>query len=76
MSVLEELRREGKTLVMAHHDLMSAFERTDRTLLLNGHLVAFGPTREVLTLDNLKKAYGGQIQGLARLLEALGAGTP
>lgn len=71
LQVLKELRTEGKTIIMAHHDLATALEYTDRALLLNTRLVKFGPTHEVLTLDNLKKAYGGQLQGLATVLEAI-----
>jgi manganese/zinc/iron transport system ATP- binding protein len=71
LQVLKELRAEGKSIVMAHHDLATALEYTDQALLMNTRLVKFGPTKDVLTLDNLKKAYGGQLQGLATVLEAI-----
>jgi manganese/zinc/iron transport system ATP- binding protein len=71
LQVLRELQAAGKTIVMAHHDLATAMEYTDYALLMNTRLVKFGLTREVLTLENLKKAYGGQLQGLATVLEAI-----
>jgi len=73
LQVLKELRSAGKSIVMAHHDLATALEYTDQALLMNTRLVKFGPTRDVLTLENLKKAYGGQLQGLATVLEAITA---
>jgi len=68
MAVIKELKSEGKVVLIAHHDLQSVAENTDLVLLLNTRLVAFGPTKEVLTFENLRKAYGGQVRGLASVL--------
>jgi manganese/zinc/iron transport system ATP- binding protein len=68
MKVIKELRTQGKTIVIAHHDLQSVSENTDHVLLLNTRLVTFGPTAETMTFENLRKAYGGQVRGLANVL--------
>jgi len=47
--VFRERRREGKSLVLASHDLDAVAELCDESLLLShGEQVAFGPTAEVL----------------------------
>ena len=42
--VFDELRAEGRTLLVASHDVESA-RSFDLVLCLNGHQVAFGPAR-------------------------------
>ncbi len=61
LDILEGLRREGVTVVVATHDLNLAAERFDRVMLLNRHIIAFGPPEEVLTTSNLLQAYGARI---------------
>jgi manganese/zinc/iron transport system ATP- binding protein len=67
-SVLHELRDQGKMVLVVHHDLRSVPEYFDQVILLNTRLVAYGPTREVFTQDNLRKTYGGRLS----ILEAAG----
>jgi ABC-type cobalamin/Fe3+-siderophores transport system ATPase subunit len=43
---------------MATHDLNQAAEHCDTLCVLNGHLVAYGPTAETLTEEVLQRAYG------------------
>jgi ABC-type Mn2+/Zn2+ transport system ATPase subunit len=43
--------------VASHHDLKSVEALFDHILLLNGELVACGPTAEAFTKDNLDRAY-------------------
>jgi ABC-type Mn2+/Zn2+ transport system ATPase subunit len=59
--VLENLRPDGVTVLVATHDLHLAEERFDKVLLLNVRMLAFGPGKEVLTTENLFTAYGGRI---------------
>ncbi len=68
MRVIKDLRSQGKTIIIAHHDLQSISENTDHVLLLNTRLVTFGPTQDVMTFENLRKAYGGQARSLANVL--------
>jgi len=62
-SLLDELAREGRGLLIATHDLEQA-SRWDRVLCLNRRAVAFGVPQDVLTLDTLEQTYGGAIVAL------------
>jgi manganese/zinc/iron transport system ATP- binding protein len=66
--VLKELRRQGKTVVVVHHDLRTVPEYFEHVVLLNVRLVASGPTAEVFTEENLRRTYGGRLA----ILEAAG----
>jgi ABC-type Mn2+/Zn2+ transport system ATPase subunit len=54
---MRRLRDAGKLIVASHHDLKSVEALFDHILLLNGELVACGPTAEAFTKDNLDRAY-------------------
>lgn len=73
VSVLRELRDQGKTLVVVHHDLPTAKQYFDSLLLLNMNVVAFGPTAEVFTAEKLQKTYGGRLTILSEVATVLGA---
>lgn len=57
-SVLHELRDEGRTVVIVHHDLATVPTLCDWTCLLNRTVMGFGPTKEVFTDEMVKQAYG------------------
>lgn len=67
-TLLQELRQQGKTVIVVHHDLRTVPQYFDRAALLNMRLVAAGPTAEVFTPENLRKTYGGRLS----LLETVG----
>ena len=75
VAVLRDLRDQGKTLMVVHHDLPTAKEYFDSLLLLNMNVVAFGPTSEVFTADKLQQTYGGRLTILSEVANALGADT-
>ena len=54
---MRRLCEAGKLIVASHHDLKSVEALFDHILLLNGELVACGPTAEAFTKDNLDRAY-------------------
>jgi ABC-type Mn2+/Zn2+ transport system ATPase subunit len=56
----DELRAEGRVLLVATHDVEQA-RRWDRVVCLNGEQVAFGPPHEVLTTDVLRRTYGPEL---------------
>ena len=64
-AVLEKVREDGVTVLLATHDLNLARDKFDRVMLLNTRLVAFGQPEKVLTSGHLKRAYGGQVHLLA-----------
>jgi manganese/zinc/iron transport system ATP- binding protein len=61
LDLLGTMRREGKTILVVHHDLQTARDYFDHIVLLNTRLVAAGPTEEVFTQENLQEAYGGKL---------------
>ena len=71
IDVLRELRSNGKTVIVVHHDLQTVPEYFDHVLLLNMRIVASGPVSEVFTADNLQKTYGGRLTLLAEAAEAV-----
>lgn len=64
-SVLHEMIREfsasGAIVLMATHDLDEVQHHADRILCLNRRMIAYGPTAETFTPDNLRSAFGGQV---------------
>lgn len=60
VNILKELRKQGKTVVVVHHDLQTLKEYFDWAFLINVRQIALGPVEEVMTDENLKLAYGGR----------------
>lgn len=56
--LLNQLRTEGVTLIVSTHDLQLAAARFERVLLLNHRVIAYGEPAQVLTTENLIRAYG------------------
>ena len=73
VTILEELKDQGKTLLVVHHDLPTAKTYFDSLLLLNMRVVAFGPTEEVFNYDLLQSTYGGRLTILSEVADAVGA---
>ncbi len=67
--LLKEMRDEGKTVVIVHHDLHTALDFFDWVVMLNTRLVASGPLAETLTEDNLRKTYGGKLTLLSQIAD-------
>jgi manganese/zinc/iron transport system ATP- binding protein len=61
VDLLRELRDQGKTVIVVHHDLQTVTTYFDWLLMLNVRTIAQGPVDEVYTADHLHAAYGGQI---------------
>jgi manganese/iron transport system ATP-binding protein len=57
-TILDSLRADGVTVMMATHNLDLAEERFDRIMLLNHRLVALAVPQECLTAVNIRLAYG------------------
>jgi manganese/iron transport system ATP-binding protein/manganese/zinc/iron transport system ATP- binding protein len=60
MGILDELRGEGRVLLVATHDIEQA-RRWDRVLCLRGEQIAYGPPATTLTTEVLEATYGGEI---------------
>ncbi|MGC4932611.1 heme ABC transporter ATP-binding protein [Gordonia sp. DT30] len=58
LQILCELRDSGSAILLVVHDLSLAAAYADRVALMtDGRLLAFGPTREVLTSELLSQTY-------------------
>ena len=62
LQILDTLRRQGVTVMVALHDLKLAAERFDRVMLLNGRLIGLGSPDETFTGEKLVSAYGGHLR--------------
>ncbi len=71
ISLLQELRDQGKLVMVVHHDLRTVPHYFDYVVLLNMRLVASGPTETVFTPENLRKTYGGRLSILEEAAEAI-----
>jgi len=63
-ALFEELRREGRVLLVATHDARQA-RAWQRVLCLNRTQIVYGAPSEVLTPDVLQATYGGELVVLA-----------
>ena len=68
---MKELREEGKTLLVVHHDLGKAQEYFDKLVLINQTLVAYGNADEVFTPEIIDRTYGGRLTILQRTEEII-----
>lgn len=64
--LLQELKGQGKTVIVVHHDLATVKEYFDSVMLLNIEVQAFGKTEDVFTRTNLQQTYGGRFAFLDR----------
>lgn len=61
VTLLQDLRAAGKTVVVVHHDLQTVPEYFDWVMLLNVRCIAAGPVDQVFTDDHLRQTYGGRV---------------
>lgn len=61
-SILDGLKKEKVTIMVALHDLKLAADRFDKALILNHRMVAFGPPDQVFREEILQSAYSGKLQ--------------
>lgn len=57
IDLLKVLKKQGKTVVVVHHDLQTVSEYFDWVTLLNKRVIASGPVLTTYTDENIKKAY-------------------
>ena len=58
ISLLRNLRNQGKTIIMVHHDLQTLKSYFDWALLINKRAIACGPIADVITPAILAQTYG------------------
>lgn len=58
ISLLKDLKNQGKTIFVVHHDLATVESYFDWVILLNMRLVAYGPVKDTFTPDKINIAFG------------------
>ncbi len=56
--IFNELKAEGKTLLVSSHEWGKSLNQYDRLLLLNQKLIAHGFPEDVMKIENIEQAYG------------------
>ncbi|HEY9619864.1 MAG TPA: metal ABC transporter ATP-binding protein [Crinalium sp.] len=59
--IFHELADAGKLVLVVSHDLGETISHFEDLILLNQTLIAHGPRQQVLTQENLYRAYGGKV---------------
>ena len=62
IKLLREMRDEGRVMLVSTHNLGSVPEFCDRTVLIKGTVLDYGPTEEIFTSKNLERAFGGVLR--------------
>ncbi|WP_460274070.1 manganese/iron ABC transporter ATP-binding protein [Celeribacter sp. ULVN23_4] len=62
IALLRELRDEGRVMLVSTHNLGSVPEFCDRTVLVKGTVLSYGPTETTFTRENLERAFGGVLR--------------
>jgi len=63
--IFHQLAADGKTVLVVNHDLGESITHFDDLILLNTELIAAGERKQVLSQENLYRAYGGQVMFFA-----------
>ena len=61
ISVLKDLKKSEKTVIVVHHDLSTVKDYFDHVLFINKSPIAQGRTAKIFTEENLSITYGGQL---------------
>jgi manganese/iron transport system ATP-binding protein len=62
VDLLREMRREGRVMLVATHNLGSVPEFCDRTVLIKHTVLDYGLTSEVFTQENLERTFSGVLR--------------
>lgn len=62
IALMQELKAEGRVMLVSTHNLGSVPEFCDRTILVKRTVLAHGPTEQVFTQENLERAFGGVLR--------------
>jgi manganese/iron transport system ATP-binding protein len=66
--ILDDLRSQCVTTMVATHDLNLALKKFDLVLLLNRRLIAIGPPAEVMRRETIRQAFGSQALDLGEMI--------
>lgn len=58
ISLLQEMKARGKTVIVVHHDLNTVPQYFDWVTMVNKQTVAYGPVAETFTEEVIERTYG------------------
>ncbi|MFN4298977.1 MAG: metal ABC transporter ATP-binding protein [Thermaurantimonas sp.] len=73
LHLLKEMKEDGKTVVIVHHDLQTAYDFFDFIVMLNSRLVVAAPKEQAFNKRYLQEAYGSKLAILSKISELFGA---
>ncbi len=62
IELLRQMRKEGRVMLVATHNLGSVPEFCDRTVLIKQTVLDYGPTADVFTQENLERTFSGVLR--------------
>lgn len=62
MTTLKQLKANGKTVMVVHHDLLTVEDYFDHVMLLNKTIIEYGKTEDVFTKEHVQRTYGGTLR--------------
>ncbi|MHC8514992.1 metal ABC transporter ATP-binding protein [Sporosarcina sp. ITBMC105] len=62
MATLKQLKADGKTVMVVHHDLLTVEDYFDHIMLLNKTIIDYGKTEDVFTKEQVQRTYGGSLR--------------
>src|SRR5699024_721787 len=65
--ILKQLRNEGKTVFVVHHDLTKVQDYFDELILINKELIQSGPVQTVFQPEFITKTYQQPLQFLTEM---------
>ena len=71
VDLVKEMKDQGKTLVIVHHDLHTAQSYFDHLVLMNTRLVACGKTSDVFKDQILTDTYVGKLTTISKISQEL-----
>jgi len=69
VDLLKSMQKEGKTVIVVHHNLQTVEEYFDWVVLLNLRLVASGPTGKVFNPTLVQNAFGGKLTVFSKVMD-------
>jgi energy-coupling factor transport system ATP-binding protein len=70
LNLLQEMKGDGKTIIMVSHDVDVLAEITSRVIIMrDGRIVEDGPSAEIFTTDGLLSEHGYQLPEVVRLMK-------
>lgn len=69
ISLLKGLAKDGKLVLIVHHDLTKVRSYFDHLVMINQRIVAFGPVDDVFTEENIQATYSGKVTLFQKALQ-------